>query len=213
MGTMVVDRYVLERVRLYAQNNPKRYAALSCTIGGLLFGVITAVAPFGRVEWWPRPWPAIVLQIVIVGALCGGCMAVFTFHLLRRMAPLPPDTDPARMRAAQRLVRKGVLGSDPATNALAAQLAEQVQSVPRWKKATTIALLGLTALEAFLMVQKINDGNVGEAVFYGAGALFFLLVLTVVQPRADRLYRNAAKLRQAVAHSNDARSGEETAHG
>ncbi|MEU6265529.1 hypothetical protein [Saccharopolyspora shandongensis] len=137
-------------------------------------------------------------------------MAVFTSYLLRRMEPLPPDTDPARMRAAQRLVRKGVLGSDPATNALAAQLAEQVQAVPQWKKTTTVAFLGFTALSAYLMVQEIGDGDVGQAVFYGAGALFFLLALTVVQPRADRLYRNAAKLRQAVAHSNDARSGDET---
>ncbi|KAA5836309.1 hypothetical protein F1721_08365 [Saccharopolyspora hirsuta] len=190
-----MDRYVLERVQLYAQNKPKRYAAVSCAIGGLLVGVFTVFAPSGRSG--ALPWPVAVLAVVIVGGLWGGVMSVFVVRLLRRMKPLPPDTDPARMHAARRLVRKGALGTDPETNALAVQLAEQVQSVPRRKKSSTVLFLCLTALSVLLVAQEIRDGNVGAAVFYGAVALLFLLGLTAGQAWADRRYRNAAKLRNS----------------
>ncbi|MDA3627757.1 hypothetical protein OU415_20130 [Saccharopolyspora sp. WRP15-2] len=203
---MVVDRYVLQRVRLYALNNPKRYAALSCSIGGLLVGLISALAPGGRVE---LPWFVLALHVVIVGSLWAGVMAVFLVKLFRRMGPLPPDTDLVRMRAAQQLVNKGVLGADPATNALAAQLAEQALSVARRKKLATVVFSVLAVLSAFLVVQEIRNGNAGAAVFYGAGALFFLLMLTAGQAWADRRYRNAAQLRQAMTRAPAAGQGDE----
>ncbi|WP_143121609.1 hypothetical protein [Saccharopolyspora antimicrobica] len=191
-----MSRYVLERLQLYAQNSPKRHVAVGGAIGGLLVAAILALSAVRRSE--SVSWPVVVAVAVIGGGTWAAVMVVFVVRLQRRMKPLPSDTDPARVRAARRLMRNGELGPDPETNALAVRLAGQLQSLPRWKKLTSTVFLLATALGALVTVQEIRDGEVGTSIFYGACTLFFLLMLTVGQARLDRRYRNAAKLRQTA---------------
>ncbi|MER7077534.1 hypothetical protein SAMN02982929_06320 [Saccharopolyspora kobensis] len=193
-----MSRYVLERVQLSAQNHPKRHAAVSCAIGGLLVAATSALSVIQRSE--TVSWPAVIAVAVIGGGAWAAAMAVFVVRLQRRMKPLPPETDPARVRAARRLMRNGELGPDPETNALAVRMAEQLQSIPRWKKFTTTAFLCTTILGVLVTAPAISDGEVGKSVFYGACTLFPLLMLTVGRARLDRHHRNAAEIRRAAEH-------------
>ncbi|MDA3644699.1 hypothetical protein LZ318_24010 [Saccharopolyspora indica] len=194
-------------MQLYAQNNPKRHAAVSCAIGGLLVAATLALSAIQRSE--TVSWPSAIAVAVIGGGAWAAAMAVFVVRLQRRMKPLPPDTDPARVRAARRLVRNGALGPDPETNALAVRLAEQLQSIPRWKKLTTTVFLCSAVLGALVTVLAISDGEAGTSVFYGACTLFFLLMLTVGRSQLDRHHRNATKLRQAAEHHTTTRPNNE----
>lgn len=207
MGNVVTDRYVRERMMLYAQNNPKRYAgwaALIGTIFGLPLGTLLAVV----LEGWPLPWPTALLPITGMGIACGACPATVMFYSLRRIKPLPPDTDLAQLRTALKLVGVGVPGADPATNALAARVAEQTLSYPQWTKTITVGFLGLTGLGVFVTVQRIQDDN-AEALQSGAFTLYAVAGLVLTQVMAARQNRNATKLRDAVLHDNTPRPNEE----
>ncbi|APC38041.1 MULTISPECIES: hypothetical protein [Nocardiopsis] len=128
------------RLRLYAHQNPQRYAVRSGVFGGIFFGCFTALffAFFLLVVGSSALWA------LLIGGLSGIVFGLVMGVFARRMIPeeLLPDVSNARLRAAGRLVRSGVPGADPEINQIARHQAKAVLRAPYWPK-TMVALFGL----------------------------------------------------------------------
>ncbi|WP_227870298.1 hypothetical protein, partial [Streptomyces otsuchiensis] len=122
----------------------------------------------------------------------GPALGVARF-LRRRSLPFPPDTDPARLKAATRAVRRGELTGDPETDALALRLAGEIGQSP-YRPRLTVAVLGaLVLLQLAALASALHAGETGRGVLHAALAVLVATPLAAL-PQEARRRRAAARL-------------------
>jgi hypothetical protein len=181
------------RMRLYAHQNPQRYAVRSGVFGGVFFGCSMALF---FAFFLPAPGSS-ALWGLLIGGFSAILFGLFIGVLTRREIPeeLLPDVDRARMRAAGRLVLRGVPGPDPETNRIARHQAKAILRAPYWPK-TMVTVFGLgLALNlwiAFTNTGPLAWGNV-MSLAVSALALFVVAPLTVRNRRRARAFLAASE--------------------
>lgn len=132
------------RIQVHAQRYPRRHGVVTGALSGALFGGYMVLV-FPLVLSGPPGDPLLNVLLGAAGGLFFGTgMGVFAFRMIPR-EPLPADTDRARMKEAQRLLRTGVPAPDPEVNRVARVQAEAVLRIPYWPKSQlAVFVLGLT---------------------------------------------------------------------
>lgn len=183
----------LIRHRMAAQKNPVRYGIFGGVISGVLFGPFMALALFITAPHDTAPSVGYLAGVAVIGGIIFGvCMGVFAGWMNRSVlqgTPLPSDTRPGEIRAAQRLVRSGQPGQDAQQNELARIQAERALAAPWWPKTCgTVFFLG-AALNAWVLLSQ----EPGAAQFWFSlfGIALFALLGLVVMPLGARQRRRA----------------------
>ncbi|QBI56690.1 hypothetical protein [Streptomonospora litoralis] len=175
------DHLLAERLQVAANRHAGRFGVAFGACVVLVLTSLAALVPSSVGLW---PW---VPLTVLIG-LAGG--AVFVMIVRDGGLAVPPETDPARLRAARRALRRGEPGGDPEVNRLAVEKAQKVlqQRAPgRWFVAVnTVGLVATTAAIGWSLLSSQT-----EPLFGPAGAAFCCLLNLVQLPLTTRKRRRA----------------------
>ncbi|MUL41259.1 hypothetical protein FZ103_08715 [Streptomonospora sp. PA3] len=119
-----MPRYTSQRFALLCARRPVVPSWLAGLCGGALYtaGAVSALLL--------ADWPLLPRTVWIAAVAVGAAVLVVYVGVVYRRAlrdsgsVVPPDTDPAALYAAERVVRRGEFGPDSAVNRIAAELAE-----------------------------------------------------------------------------------------
>lgn len=184
------------RLTVYSQNNPEqlgfRMALVMAvlTVGGFLFGFLSAAGGFSTAALLIVGGGAVVMTGV--SALAGFLGA----RVVRRRVngrPVPPDSDPARVQAAQRQIVRGVLHQDAEVNRIGRILAGQhdTSGLPKGMLVAAVPAVLIAASTALLAY----DGS-PLALFNVLMVILVVVFLVVLVPLTMRRQRGVRRFRE-----------------
>lgn len=183
----------LIRFQIRAQNDPRRYGRRAGLWGGLTF-LLAMGAGFLVGVGDPDRLP-LILVVALFAALAVGLVvtiAVTAAASVRHGRVLPPDTDPADVRAARSVRRSGELSGRPTVDRIA-----RIQADRTLENAVSSGLLaglflfagGINVANAIL--QSLSGGLWWAPVVMLVGGLFMMVGATFVGPVHKRGLRRA----------------------
>lgn len=195
----------LIRFQIRAQNDPRRYGRRAGLWGGLTFllamgaGFLVGVGDLDRLP--------LILLLTLFAALAVAFAVTITFTAVasvRRGHVLPPDTDPADVRAARSVRRSGELSGRPTVDRIARTEAERIlenRVSPGLLVGLFLFVGGINVANAIL--QSLSGGLWWAPVVMLVGGLFMMVGATFMGPAHKRDLRRA----QAFADAYDSGPG------
>ena len=173
------------RLIVYSQNEPGRYAFRMSVVIAVLTVALWALTFVLLLRDWGFSTADLLFfgggVVVMIGASAlGGFVTARTTRRAVKGRPVPPDSDPARVQAAQRQIVRGVLHQDAEVNRIGGILAEQYDDASPSPRSVIVLGAVLVLIQAANTALSYDGSTL--AVLYVVLAIVMAVVFLGLMP-------------------------------